>query len=195
MKSRVQQFDSVAVIAKEVYIDTSFIFDLLRYADCPDGPRLKSSRKFYDRMRASKVHMWTTIWAVQEVVWVILRGRILRVRNLLCLRTSTYKEFKEKYPTQYHEAFVYARPFVRRCFQAIRGFGFDIKFPTPFIYRRVSKGERILQYAQKVIDKYDLESSDAFHIAVARCEGTKHIVTNDQDFHPVKTIEVYAGQS
>lgn len=193
MKSRVQHFDSVAVIAKEVYIDTSFIFDLLRYADYPDDPRLKSSRKFYDRMTASKVHMWTTIWAVQEVVWVILRGRILRVRSLLCLRTSTYKEFKEKYPTQYHEAFVSARPFVRRCFQAIRGFGFDIKFPMPFIYRRVSKGERILQYAQKVIDKYDLESSDAFHIAVARCEGTNHIVANDKGFYPVKTIKVYTG--
>jgi len=57
MKTRVQRFDSVAVIAKEVYIDTSFILDLLRYADDPNHPRLKLSREFYDRMKISKVHM------------------------------------------------------------------------------------------------------------------------------------------
>jgi len=193
MKSTLQRFDSVAVIAKDVYIDTSFILDLLQYSHRPREPRLKSSKEFYERMTVRKVHMWTDVWAVQELLWVIVRNQILNVRDQLGLQGLTYGQFKHKHSAEYHWAFTRARRFERKCFQVIRSFGFDIKIPTPFIRRGLSKAERILQYTHRIINRYDLEYSDAFHVAVARCEGTKHIVTNDQDFYPVKTIEVYTA--
>ena len=193
MSAHVEQFDNVNNLVDEVYIEPSFIFDLMGVCSNPRNPRFISSFNFYNKLSASKTHMWTTILCLQEILWKTLRSKIYTEMGRLGVNTDvTYATLKRNNPQQYVQAFNRCRPVIANTFRTFFAFGIDVRVPSDFTVLVNKKGGRIAQYAQAVLMKYDLEAADAFHIAIARCEGTKVIVSNDKGFQQVDTIAVYS---
>ena len=193
MPAHVEQFDSVHNPVDEVYVEPSFIFDLIGVCSNPSDPRLSSSFNFYNKLSASKTRMWTTMLCLQEILWKTFRSKIYTEMQRLGVNTKVpYGRLKRNNPQQYTQAFNQCRPIIANTFRTFFAFDIDIRVPSEFAILANKKGKRIAQYARAILMKYNLEAADAFHIAMARCEGTRFIVSNDIGFQQVDTIAVYS---
>ena len=199
MPAQVELFNAVTQPAEIVYIETSFLFELIRYISAPSEPRRKACKEFYDKMKANGTTMWTSYWSIQEILWKILRDKIhqairtYEADNNLPRNRINYGRFKRFYQVEYNTAYTGCRSTIERICQNL--LSMDLNIMTPKHYQIIRKGRLITQYARALLRNYVLEPADAFHIAIARCEGIKYIVSNDHYFQNVDEINVYAYSS
>ncbi|MCK4329819.1 PIN domain-containing protein [candidate division WOR-3 bacterium] len=191
MTLNVELFKNVTTPVSKVYMDSNFILTLFWYIQDPTNRLYSSSKKFYEKLRKNGTLMWTSILGLEEVIWIVLRNNILDDMHQQGL-TGSISDLKRNHPTEYINTFKKLKPLIQHTFRTFAAFGIQLHIPTPFKINGRNKAERIAKYACLLMDSYEIEAADAFHIAFARCEGTKFIVSNDTGFQDVATISVYS---
>ena len=192
---------SKGVKVNNVYLDTSFIYDVLISISNPHFPKphIKPTKNFYDYLSRNNIDMWTSYLAVQELMFKQFNVELLKeIRNFeksngLPSNSLNYNLFKRNHKRDFQNIYKKHKQIFDITLKAIVGLKIKIKIPKDYaIVHSSSKGERIARYAKCLLDKYILEVADAFHISTARCAGTKNIATNDLGFKQVDNITVFS---
>lgn len=193
---------SKSVKINEIYLDTSFVIDLIVSITTPSllsDPKIRDTKTFYDFLSKSKTEMWTSYLTAEEAMFKNFRNKMGKeIENFeksksLPPKSLNYNDFKKKYSADFELAYNK----VKSVFYAIlllgRKLNIKIKLPKEYSIKSVSsRGERIVQYATALLNFYTLEVADAFHISTARCNGTKCIATNDLGFKQVDNITIFS---
>ena len=197
MPASIELFNQVTSPATKVYLDTNFIIRLKISISRPTEKKYKVCRDFYNFLRKNNVLNFTSIFAVQEAFYVGLfkfgikvdMGRHTDYRGK---KYNDVMKFKKEKPQLYQQLYQQHVPKVYDMWNFINNLGLNISYPRPFITKPTSSiSHRISNYARLLLEKYTIEPSDAFHVAIARCLKIKHIVTCDQGFQQVDGIHVY----
>ena len=62
-QNQIINFAQAQTISQNLYIDTSFIWDLYRYPHDRTRPRLRASFDFYNRIVQDNIYFWTSyLW-------------------------------------------------------------------------------------------------------------------------------------
>ena len=189
---------SKKVLIKEIYFDTSFIYALLASASDFTEYRFQQTRLFYDHLCNSRTQMWTSYLSLQEIMHLEFRDilfeeiRQFEKSNGLNENSLTYGSFKKNYRSEFNACYNKHKSIFHKIFKSIIGLKIQIRIPKDYSVASFSKGRLIARFAKCLLDTYILEVADAFHIATARCNGTKTIATNDLDFKQVKNIMVFS---
>lgn len=110
-------------------------------------------------------------------------------------RNLSWKDFKMQYPEKYEDILKKSRRTAVRTFKKFANLDIRIRVPSTLKHSTKDeqyKAELIARYAKAILRLYKLEPADAFHIAVARCEGSEFIVSNDAGFQKVDNICIYS---
>jgi predicted nucleic acid-binding protein len=195
---------SKAVSISEIYLESSFIFDLIQGKFNPSllsKPQIRDTKRFYDFLSVKQVDMWTSYLSAEEIMFKFFRLAMQKeignfeTRNSLTVHLS-YADFKRNHYSDFMASYNRIRSIFTAVFLAIDNLKIKIRIPREFEHRRrmgvPSKGRRIAQYATSLLNTYMLEPADAFHISTARCSGTKCIATNDFGFKDVNNIMLFS---
>lgn len=193
---------SKSVKIKEIYFDTSFVIDLIAGIINPSllsDPKIRDTKKFYDFLSNSKTTMWTSYLTVEEAMFKNFRGKMEKeIRSFeksksIPLGSLTYSDFKKKYFSDFLSAYNKVKSVFYAILLIASKLNIKIKLPREYSLKSAhSRGERIVQFAAALLNSYTLEVADAFHISTARCNGTKHIATNDLGFKQVNNLTVFS---
>jgi predicted nucleic acid-binding protein len=189
---------SKKVIIKNIYLDASFIYALIASATDTTEDRFLQTRRFYNHLYNTRAEMWTSYLSVQELMHLEFRDALFKEirqfekNNNIKENSLTYSSFKKNYRSEFNACYKKNKSIFHRLFKIIIGLKIQLKIPKDYSVSGFSKGRLITRYAKCLLDTYILEVADAFHIATARCNGTKIIATNDLDFKQVKNITVFS---
>src|SRR5574341_1095000 len=56
-----------------LFVDTSFIREIISFSRAPEDPRAKSTFAFYEKVWRNNGRMWTTPFTVEEILWGFVR--------------------------------------------------------------------------------------------------------------------------
>jgi hypothetical protein len=190
-----------SIIFDEIYLDSSFVIDVLAGKANPSlrsaKLQIRESESFYSYLSKKNIEMWTSSHAVEEIMFNRFKIQIQKEmndfekRNSLPLNSMKIADFKRNYKKDYELSYNKIKSLFGVILVAINGLNIKIKIPKDFsIIHSTSKGERIARYAKCLLEHYILEANDAFHISIARCNGTKYVASNDLGFKAVDKITV-----
>jgi len=173
-----------------VYLDSSFLIDLLSYKVAPKAGRYKRCKLLYDHLLISKIRIVASLFTLEETIhYLFFRNKLLPEAHRL--KFSSVKEFKSKAPTQF-ESFYKRYSFIPRLIVSdSRALGIRFEYPR-MPDPRIDLTKRIRDYAIKLLRKYwQLDSKDAFHVAIARNLRIKMFISCDKDFAVVTEISSF----
>lgn len=177
-----------------LYLDTSFLIDLLRYSSNPSDRKFKACRNFYEKLIYSDTTIWTSPLALMELLWKFLQAGIkTEMANMdVSIDGLSVFQLKKNHPAEYNNSFIITRPIIDKTIAEIEYLGIKIDNISPLITEgRDLVVKRILKYMQIILNKYVIESADALHIATAVCCDVEWIASNDMGFQNVSEIKVY----
>ena len=162
-----------------VYLDTSFVWEI--YNPRADPIRRAECTACLDRLYQAGVMMIINSWVIQELRHAILvsvyrpEARIRRTGWL-----ELFRRDKNLMPTviqsiQQIEALVDALPHLMRL--------------------PIQLGSATDAVALELMAAYDLDSADAYHVAIAQADGINSFVTLDQGFGVIDTLNLYTCDS
>ena len=193
---------SKSVKIAEIYLDTSFVIDLFESVTTPSllsNPKIRDTKNFYDFLSKSRAEMWTSYLTAEEAMFKYFRNKMgkemanFEISRSLPPNSLKYNDFKKKYSADFQLSYDKVKPVFYAILLLGQKLHIKIKLPKEYSVKTVpSRGERIMQYATALLNSYTLEVADAFHISTARCNGTKHIASNDLGFKQVDNITVFS---
>ncbi|MEW6359315.1 MAG: hypothetical protein AB1696_23470 [Planctomycetota bacterium] len=186
---RIFAFDRVTSPPPDIYCDSSFILDVL-YTDRP-------SLDFYILGVDSKTTFWTSWLAVEELTYVAFKGGIARSKEYKAVekerkaqgKTLDPKRFAREFPAEYQKVAGKARSNASKMYTSIANLHVDI--------RAIDQAHLagVCRFAAKIFGEHDLESADAFHIAIALAGGTTNMASNDGHFRAgLDMVDVYTSR-
>lgn len=184
-----------------VYLDTSFLVDLFRSMTnpAPSESKFKDTKSFHEYLSRSSANMWTSYAAIEEFMFISFKARVrddIRATervNGLTVNSLNYSNFKRNYKADFNASYNINKGVFNDILQGIIALDIKIAMPRDFsTTRKSSKGLRIARYAKCLLEKYIFEVADAFHVSVARCNGTKIIATNDFGFKQIDGFTVFS---
>ncbi|MGB2696238.1 MAG: PIN domain-containing protein [Candidatus Zixiibacteriota bacterium] len=197
MPAVVQPFDGVTSFPQRAYLDTSYLLHLRSFPAEPDRAIYKSSKTFFDNMVRNDVDMCTSILAIQECFYIIIykTGISEDMRHFKTADGKPFQnipDFKKQIPKEFKKSFRKHFPKTFLFLQFLHNLGVKILYPKEYITPGMSsKSKRITHYAYGLLNRYELEPMDAFHISVAKCMGMDYIVSNDRGFKQVDNITLF----
>jgi len=153
-----------------VYLDTSFVREV--YNPQADPIRQAACRAFFARLTQAEVIMVINSWVIQELRHVILMGVYrAEARGRRMSAGQLFRQDKSFMPTviqsiQQVESVIDADPQI-------------VRLPTHLDLTTDA-------VALDLMETYNLDAADAYHIAIARTDGINSFVTLDQGFGVVE---------
>jgi predicted nucleic acid-binding protein len=197
MPANVELFRNVTKPASIVYCDTNFLLDLIAYITKPTEPRLLMSRNFFDLLYKNKVACVTSIMGIQELLYIIMFewGIKVDMKQIADASGNTYtdiRKFKREKPSDYSILYKKYLPKVDKTLMFMRACGIKVVYP----FRKMPTSSTLMShvicnYARLMIKKYEIDVSDAFHIALAKYGKITHIVTSDRGYKQVDGVSLY----
>jgi predicted nucleic acid-binding protein len=203
MPAQVHQFDRVTSFPPKAYIDTNYLIYLKLYPTEPARPLYKSCKSFYERMRANNVAMYTSVLSLEEAIYIILYKDGV-CRDMKKFRDqdgnpfSQHSAFRQQFPQAFTNSYKKYLSNVLHFVQFFYNLGIRLAFPKSHIIPTMAgkftvedKSESVTEYALWLLKKYELDSMDAFHVAIAKCLGIDHIVSTDKGLKVINEIKLY----
>lgn len=187
-----EKFEEVSTAEKEVFLDSSFLIDVIKELGWPgQKDRNIRAKNFIDRLKTSNCKMWISNLAFQEILWFFIRTSIRREMEALGLEKSvTFSDFKSKYPDKYELSLQKGRETMSIAWKHLKRLG--ITFCVwPKSIREPGRALQLFKLTIKILHKYNLEPMDAMHIATCIGSGIERIVTQDREFLSQKLISTY----
>jgi predicted nucleic acid-binding protein len=181
-------FADVGRMPRQVYVDTSFVKALMDWTPGA-GPRIGSSRAFYDRAQRENVRMWTSPLTVEEIVWAFVRNALFA--EMPRFEVKTINEFKRQRRGDYDRALTAIQPDVGRIFDALMRLKVTYRFPNENSGFTGNWGAAVVKQARQLSCTYSLETADAFHAAAAFVAGNPEVVSLDEGFRALDGFTVY----
>ncbi len=191
MGAVVEEFAQVIAPAPSVYVDANVI--LAAYSSTLPNPRPKdiASAGFIELLAQAGSEAWTSLLAVQEACWVPLREELTQSSKQAGCGTD-WKRLRRRDPTAFSAAYQAARARADPVMQFIRDLPLAVRWPRHPGTATHRACRAICYLARKLLSAYELEAADAFHIAMAMVDGTRHVASLDGAFQDVDQITVYA---
>lgn len=197
MGATIQPFSKATSFPQKVYLDTSYILHLKSYPKNQNHPMYRACKTFYDKMLKNSVQMTTSILTIQEAFYIILYkdGIMLDMQQFKDSNGIPYKKvglFKKNKPQEFKTSFRSHFPKLFKFLEFVHNLDVEISYPREYItLGMTSISKRITDYAHGLLKRYELDPMDAFHIAIAKCMGIDHIVSNDTGFKVIDNITLY----
>ena len=173
-----------------VYLDSSFLINLLSYKVDPAWGKYKKCKLLYDHLLKSKIRLVASLFTLEETIYFLFFKQKLLTRA----KSSGYKnvkDFKTKDPTGFEAYYKQFCGIPRLIVNDSRALGIRFMHPK-YINPRLDSTKRIRDYAIKLLEKYsDLDSKDAFHVAIARNLRIEMLISCDKDFAAVTEISSF----
>jgi hypothetical protein len=148
-------------------------------------------------MAANNVVMYTSILSLQESIYIILYKRGIyedmksfqdRSGNPL----SKPSDFKKNHPQEFIKSYKKRFSSVIDFMQFFYNLDIKLAFPRSYIVPGiVDRSKRVASYAFALLNKYELDPMDAFHVAIAKCLGIDHIVSTDKGLKVINEIKLF----
>ncbi len=197
MSANVERFDQVTSFPQRVYLDTNYLLHLKSYPSDPARHILKSSKDFYNKLVQHDVKLITSILTIEEAFHIILyRIGIAEDMSQFTDRNGkpfeSISQFRKQKPKEFKKSYKKHFSKVYSFLQFLYSLGVEISYAKAYITPGMNSiSKRITQYAYGLLKRYELEAMDAFHVAVSKCMGIDHIVTNDTGFKVIDNITLY----
>ncbi|MCH8292951.1 type II toxin-antitoxin system VapC family toxin [Candidatus Poribacteria bacterium] len=162
-------------LADIVYLDTSFVWEL--YNPHADPIRQAKCIAFLDRLHQAEVMIVINSWVTQELRHVILAG--------------VYYEEAQRRRMSWRQLFRQDKSLMPTVIQSIQQVEVLID-ALPLIIRLPTHLDLTTDaVALDLMETYNLDAADAYHIAISRADGINSFVTLDQGFGVVGQINLY----
>lgn len=197
MGATIQRFNRVSSFPQKVYVDTSYLLYLKSYPSNQSIPIFKSCKTFHDSLLKNRVEMVTSVLAVQEAFYVILYkdGIFLDMKQFKDKNGNPYQKigaFRRQKPQEFKKSYRKHCPKLFKFVEFLYNLGVKILYPRQYITPGMTDiSKRITDYAYGLLNRYELDPMDAFHVAVAKCMGIDYIVSNDSGFKQVDNITLF----
>lgn len=188
MPAKVIFFHNVDRPPVRAFVETSFLRGLIDFSSRPDDPRLKAVFGFWQKAKASNTQLWTTPFTAEEILWAYVRRELKAVcetRNV-----ATIRDLKRSYRQDYRDALFGCRPQLATMVRALNRYRISFEFPRENAGIRGPWGAMVWERVGKLVEKFELETADALHIACAMVGGGE-MITVDSDFKEVDELTVY----
>ena len=163
-----------------VYLDTSFVWEV-NNPDAADAIRQAACRAFINRLTQARVMMVINSWVIQELRHVVLVG--------------IYRQEARRRGRGWLELFRQDKSFMPTVIQSIHQVE-AILDAQPLIMRLpIHLDVTTDAVALDFMAAYHLDAADAYHIAIAQADGINSLVTLDQGFGVVDTLNLYTCDS
>jgi len=189
MPATIVRFQDLSRPPQTAFLDTSFIRELIRWSNHPGDPRCAASHAFYQTTRAHNTRLWTTPFAAEEILWPFVRDELFRAMRPF--GHATIAEFKRGRRDEYLRTLESCRPHLQTMIRALNRLRISFEFPGDQAAMRGNWGAQVVQVAGQLLERFPLETADAFHIACAWAAGTNHVVSLDEEFKTVDGLTVY----
>ena len=178
MSARIFPFDG-PLLPEIVYLDTSFVWEL--YDPQTDPIRQTQCREFFNRLAQAEVIMVINSLVLQELRHVILMAAYrIEARSRRMSASQLFRQDKSFMPT---------------VIQSIRQVESVID-ANPQITRLPIQLDLVTdEVAISLMETYNLDSADAYHVAIAYANGINSFVTLDRGFGSVDVLNLYTCDS
>lgn len=154
----------------EIFLDAN----ILLY-DITAHPQFGAScHKLIEKIESGKVRSLTSHWVITEMIHKLM---LLETCDRFHLAMPEAINYLKKYPHA-----------IRTLSQYRKALDLLIRLPNLIL---VEVSHPVFLQSHQLINKYQLLSSDAIHVATCLAHGIKHIATNDKDFKRAKEITVW----
>lgn len=174
---------------RRLFVDTSFIKEILEFSRNSEDARAKSTFAFYEKVWKNNGRMWTTPFTVEEILWGFVRRALLDTAGTFELKSI--RDLKQSRRADYVRTIESCQPTVRSMIAALNRLKISFEFPGDQAAMRGNWAHMVWQRAGEILDRFAIETADAFHIACATVAGTVEIVSLDDDFKAVDGVTVY----
>jgi len=189
MAAVIRDIRSLSSLPAAVYVDTSVLLAAYVAGGGSGDMRDLACAAFVKAASTStRCDAWTSLLAVQEACWLPLRRELAAQKPA---GAKDLREFRMSFPAAYSTAYASARRTVGAMMAFLKGSGIGVRA------RRApstegGRAERAACFLVKqMMQRYELEMADLFHIAFAKLDGTSAIATLDSGYQAVDGLEVY----
>jgi len=133
--------------------------------------------------------LWTTPFAAEEILWAFVREELVRAKAPFGL--ATIAEFKRVRRDDYLGTLLASRQPLGVRVRALKRLRISFEFPGDQAPMRGDWGSQVMRTASQLLERFPLETADAFHIACSWVAGTNDIASLDDDFKVVDGLTVY----
>ena len=187
-----RSFNSNKALPKIVFVDTSFLFDLIKYTKDSGNRDLVEGFEFYEKLCTNDTILWISPLIVEESIWKLLRDEIYEEMNNSGISGISISNLKKNNLRIYKKGYERGRTKATDFISFIKAAGFTVSYTSPFkSMNNKIRSDLVVKYSIGIINNYYLESADAFHIATARCNGIDWIISNDLAFQDIPNIGIY----
>ncbi len=173
-----------------VYIDTSYLINLVSYARNPKDKDFKKCKALYDHLLKSNIGMIASPLTLEEAIFYLFFKRQLLTQARTFGFSST-KRFRKSRKKDFSSCYRAHSGIPKKILTESRTLGIEYAFPR-YSLLGINASKRVNQYAAKMLRKYtELDSKDAFHVAIARCLRIEYIISCDNDFSSLQEIRHY----
>jgi len=158
-----------------VYLDTSFVREV--YNPHADPIRQAECQAFMNRLTQAGVMMVINSWVIQELRHAILVG--------------VYRQEARIRRTGWLELFRQDKSFMPTVIQSIQQVEAVVDAHSLIMRLPIHLDVTTDAVALDFMAAYSLDAADAYHVAIAPADGINSLVTLDQGFGAVDTLNLY----
>jgi len=189
MAATVIRFDDAKNPPRTVFVDSSFIRALIQWSSDPGVASAAAAHGFYDRAKRANARLWTTPFTAEEILWAYVRRALqdtCRTYGIVSIG-----DLKRERRGDYARTIESCRPEILKMITALNRLKISFEFPGDQAAVRGTWGQMVWRAASQILDRFPIETADAFHIACATVGGTDHIASLDSDFREVDGLTIY----
>lgn len=131
---------------------------------------------------------WTSLLAIEETCWSALRRPLSDAARQ---RGLSLADLKRHHRSEYASAYATGRQRTRALMAFLKGLSISLREPHAPAGREEQARRAACFLVRQMMDSYELEMADLFHIAFAKLDGTNAIATLDSGYQDVEGLEVY----
>src|SRR5262245_61342317 len=112
---------------RRLFVDTSFIREIVQFSRDPADPRAKSTFDFYEKVWKNNGRMWTTPFTAEEMLWGFVRNALHETAAGFELKTIG--ELKRTRRADYVRTIESCQPTVRSMIAVLNRLRISFEFP------------------------------------------------------------------
>ncbi|MBM3498811.1 MAG: hypothetical protein FJX74_09080 [Armatimonadetes bacterium] len=170
-----------------LYLDASVLMGAYKVGMGGGDSREKAAAAFLAGI-PGHCEAWTSLLAIEETCWAALKRPLRDAANK---RHLSIPDLKRRHPPDYTQAYAIGRGRTAPLMAFLKGLSISLREPSAPASRQEQARRAACFLVRQMMNTYELEMADLFHIAFAKLDGTNAIATLDKGYLDVDGLEVF----